>query len=292
MKINEVKRMTRSARALPATPSATPASPTPPPAPEPGADIDQLAREFLPLADQVDMLRTTLARDKDKPPAPPLSPEELELKLIRKQVPELLTFYDLQRLARHDPAEAAARWDEVKAAAGRDLDAGWRAARDLEFHNDSAWDRACFFAVRDRLRRAWQPRTDAEALLVDEIAQYELVRRDWVRILSYLSRHPKTVDGYQRHGDYVEQRDRRTVGAVQATAEAARMVERMQRLQQAAVRTLLGLRRTGAAVTVRNTGPVNVALGPQLNVAAPATEADGPVIRAEAHSSPHTPCAE
>jgi hypothetical protein len=54
---------------------------------------------------------------------------------------------------------------------------------------------------------------------------------------------------------------------VQATAEAARMVERMQRLQQAAIRTLLNLRRTRANVTVRNTGPVNVALGSQVNVA-------------------------
>jgi hypothetical protein len=144
--------------------------------------------------------------------------------------------------------------------------------------SDSAWDRACFFAVRDRLRRAWQPRTDAEALLLDEIAQYELVRREWVRILSWLSRHPKTVDGYQRNGDYVEERDRRTIGAVQATAEAARMVERLQRLQQAAVRTLLGLRRTRAAVTVRNTGPVNVALGPQLNVAGPPADEPRPVV--------------
>jgi hypothetical protein len=59
----------------------------------------------------------------------------------------------------------------------------------------------------------------------------------------------------------------------------------VERLQQAAVRTLLGLRRTRAAVTVRNTGPVNVALGPQLNVAGPPADESGPaVVRTEAES--------
>lgn len=274
---NHVHRLGREVRELSATPPADP-----PPAAEPDADGHQLAREAAQaFADQLARFRA--AKAKDKPADPALSPDDWDLRLIRQKAPEDFTFYDFERLARHDPAEAAARWDEVKAAARRDLDSGWLAGRALEYQGGSAWDRAGFLAVRDRLRRAWQPRTDAEALLLDEIAQYELVRREWVRILYYLSRHPRTVVGYQMNGEYVKDQDRRTIGAVQATAEAARMVERMQRLQQAAIRTLLGMRRTRAAVTVRNTGPVNVALGPQLNLAGPPADEPGPaVVRTEA----------
>jgi hypothetical protein len=275
---NHVHRLGREVRELSDGP---PAEAAPLPADETDADDHQLAREAAQaFADELTRFRTAKARD--KPPDPAVAPDDWDLRLIRQKAPEDFTFFDVERLARHDPAEAAARWDEVKAAARRDFDSGWLAARDLEYQGGSAWDRACFLAVRDRLRRTWQPRTDAEALLLDEIAQYELVRREWVRILSYLSRHPRTVVGYQTNGEYVPERDRRTIGAVQATAEAARMVERLQRLQQAAVRTLLGLRRTRATVTVRNTGPVNVALGPQLNVAGPPPAEPGPVVRTEA----------
>jgi hypothetical protein len=277
---NHVSRLGREVREL----SEDPPDPAPLPPAEPDADAHQLAREAAQaFADQLARFRTAKARDKPSDPA--VAPDDWDLRLIRQQAPEDFTFFDIERLARHDPAEAAARWEEVKAAARRDLDSGWLAGRALEYQGGSAWDRACFLAVRDRLRRAWQPRTDVEALLLDEIAQYELVRREWVRILSYLSRHPRTVIGYQTNGEYVRDRDHRTIGAVQATAEAARMVERMQRLQQAAVRTLLNLRRTRATVTVRNTGPVNVALGPQVNVAGPRPPADEPgpvVVRTEA----------
>ena len=62
------------------------------------------------------------------------------------------------------------------------------------------------------------------------------------------------------------------------------MIERLQRLQHPAVRTLLSLRRTRDTLTIRNTGPMNVALGPQINLTAPPADDPPPVI-VRAHDS-------
>ena len=161
-----------------------------------------------------------------------------------------------------DPAEAMARWEAVKAGARDDLDRGWVSARAIGAQGGSAWDRACFLAVRDRLRRAWRPRNDGEALLIDEMAQYELVRQWWVAVLAGRSRDPLTLVARRRTG----RADDRPQSAAEATVEAGRMVERLQRLYQNAVRLLLGLRRGKATVVYQRTGQVNVGVGQQMNV--------------------------
>jgi hypothetical protein len=274
MSIDSVKRMKRSVRALPATPSA--ATPV---IPEPQLDAAQLAREAAHAFDR-DLAEYRRLGELEGPPDPRQPPPGWREQNARTKPPEDVTFGDIERLGRIDPAAATARWEEVKAAARNDLDSGWLAARALEYLGGSAWERACFSAVRDRLRRAWVPRHPGEAVLIDQMAQYEVLRQQWVRVLHVVSHEPRTIielNAENRPPD-------RKLGSAGATLEAARMVERMQRLYQSALRTLLGLRRTAAAVTVRNSGPMNLALGPQLNVTAPAAEPDpqGPVVRVDA----------
>jgi hypothetical protein len=252
-----------------------------PAAPDPvaEADPDQLAREVArAFADELALYRRLhQAQPELLNPADP--PDDWELTAIRTKPPEQVTFADLDRLARTDPAEALARWEAVKAGAGRDLDRGWTAARAVEHLGGSAWERACFLAVRDRLRRAWRPRNDGEGLLIDEMAQYELVRQWWVGVLAMRSREPQTLIGRRRAGPG----DERKQTAAEATAEAGRMVERLQRLYQNAVRLLLSLRRGKATVVYQRTGQVNVGVGQQMNVGvaadgtADANEADGSV---------------
>jgi len=133
----------------------------------------------------------------------------------------------------------------------------------------SAWERACFLAVRDRLRRAWQPRNDGEAMLLDEMAQYELVRLWWIGVLAMRSRDPFTVTHRRALGDRSEERK---LSTAEATVEAGRMVERLQRLYQNAVRLLVNLRRGKATVVYQRTGQVNVGVGQQMNVGTVAGE--------------------
>ena len=258
-----LNRLERGLRALnPAGPNGDAGEP----------DADQLAREVArAFADELARYRRLREAEPERlHPADP--PTDLERDALRTTPPEQVTFAHLDRLARTDPSEAAVQWEAVKAAARADLDRGWLAARAVEYQGGSAWERACFLAVRDRLRRAWRPRTDAEALLIDEMAQYEVVRQWWVGVLAMRSRDPLTLTHRKAQADRTDER-RQT--AVEATAEAGRMVERLQRLYQNAVRLLLSLRRGKATVVYQRTGQVNVGVGQQMNVGAPA---GGPAV--------------
>jgi hypothetical protein len=177
--------------------------------------------------------------------------------------PQDVTFYDIERLSRVDPARAVARWEEVKAVARNDLASGYTAARALEYLGGSAWERANFLAVREQLFQAWSPRHAGEAMLLEEMAQYETMRRQWVRILSLWSRDPRVQLSLQ--DPTFQHSERRNLSHAQANLEAARMVERLQRLYQSALRTLVMSRRGKSPFIVQHSGQINIAEGPQLN---------------------------
>ena len=251
-----VVRLERSAR--------VPAAEPPPPAPPPEHDADQLAREAArALAEEFDRYHQALLA-KQNYPNPADRPSDWETQRLQNSPPEDFSFSDFERLARADPALATARWEQVKAAARRDVVTGWAAARALTALGGDAWGRAGFMALRDRLRQAWHPRHAAEALLIDEIAQYELLRRQWVHLLSYLSHSPFTLTDLVRSAQPDRKEKNPSVaGAVKATVEASRMIDRLQRLTQNAIRTLLNLRRARGSVTVQNSGLMNLNVGPQ-----------------------------
>lgn len=238
-------------------------------------DGDQLAREVTRA--YVDELKRYERPPKYATPGgrrnPADPPTDGEAQSIRDQPPETVSFGDIERLSHIDPAHGEALWRDVKNAARRDLDTGWLAGRSLEFMGGSAWERACFFAIRDRLRRAWNPRNDCEAMLVDEMAQYEMVRQQWLSVLAMRSRDPVTLLRRKREDD--DPVDERRMTAHEQTAEAARMVECLQRLYQNAVRTLNGMRRGRPAVIFQRSGQVNLVNGPQLNVQAETNLAAG-----------------
>jgi|SRR5262245_48270076 len=257
---NRLKRLSRSVRTLPEVIAVRA---------DEESDAGQLAREAAQsFADELDKYRR--ARNPDRPD-PRERPPDWQTKAAMDCPPEDVTFADIERLEQSDPGRGMARWREVRAAACRDLDSGWLAARALEYMGGSAWERASFLAIRDRLRESWPPRNDGESILIDEMAQYELIRRQWIAILSLQSREPQTIIDLRRRDE--PKRDRRRLGAADATIAAARMVDRLQRLYQNALRTLLSLRRTRGLFIVQRSGQVNVAVGPQLNLSSQPAEA-------------------
>lgn len=233
-----------------------------PAAPAPEVEASQLAREAIQAFKEE---LETYRRLKDREPNrdDPKETPNWRVESILEQPPENFSFFDFEFLSRVDPAQAMARWEEVKAAARTDLQIGYTAARALEYQGGSAWERANYLAIRERLFQAWSPRHPGEAMLLEEMAQYEMIRLQWVRIISLWSRDPRIqlslqMPDYQR----VEKRD---LTAAQANLEAIRMVERLQRLYQNALRTLLNSRRSKSAFIVQRSGQVNVALGAQVN---------------------------
>jgi hypothetical protein len=248
----------RETRALP-RPVVVPA--LPPPAVEAEEVVRELARAFTADLEQYRRGRG-LAAERPDPAEPP--PAWL-VESILAAPPETVTFADLDRLTRADPATAAQRWMDVLAAARRDVAGGWHAARAVEPQGGSAWERAVFLAVREALHRAWPPRHDGEALLLDEMAQYEVLRRAWLGVLALHSGDPAALPARRRRGEADEPR---RLTAAEPTAEAVRMVERLQRLFQAALRLFLAQRRRRVPLVFHGSGPVNVAVGRQLNMTA------------------------
>lgn len=174
------------------------------------------------------------------------------LEAYRNKSADEVTFDDLERLSRQHPEEALDRWEEVKATAREDIGNGWHAARDVSC---DAWDRACYLAIRDQLRETFPPRTGLEAMLLDEMAQYELVRR---RLMSQLRQHA-----------WSSAKNREQLNRIPATI--LQTVDRLQRLNQYALRTLLALRRGRTPVVVQSSGPSRLAGGPPADGAT-----DGP----------------
>jgi hypothetical protein len=235
----------------------------PPDEAPPDREGRELARELVQAFEE-ELHKYRRIREKEPEwPDPVQPPPDWQLEAIRNKPAEKVDFFDLERLARVDPAEAAARWQQVKETARHDLAGGEHAARALEFMGGNAWERACFLALRERLHTAWRPGNAGEALLLDEMAQYELTRRKWIGVVSMRSQEPATLLSHERRCKRDESR-RQT--SAEATLEAMRMVERLQRLYHNALRMLLSLRRGKAQVIVRKAGQVNLATGPQMNV--------------------------
>jgi hypothetical protein len=222
-----------------------------PSAPAAGSDAAVLARE-LSQAFTEQLWQFRKARDGEMSlfDFKDVSWEKI-LQTMRDKSPDKITFHELEVLSREHPDAALARWEEVKAAARLDLANGWQAARGV---SGNAWERACFLAIREQFHLLWPPRNGVEAMLLDEIAQYEMLRREMVDRLA--------------RGSWIGDDHRGKQYA--ATVEMGRMVERLQRMIHDALRTLMNIRRAQAPPVVqREIAPSAVA------VDAPALRGDG-----------------
>lgn len=228
--------------------------------------IDSSADEAAALGQELARIARAQMEKHAGPEQRPPSPE-CEIEWIQRKPPSEISFDDIEKLMRHcNSNRFQSVWDGVKAAARGELQSGWRAGQGVEVRFQGAWERACFLAVRETYRESWRPRSSAESLLIDELAQYECLRHRWLRILSDhsatalpLSRHKSTGDS--RNGELV-------VTQAAATREAILMIDRLQRLAHRATRLLLALRRGNAPVLIRRAAQVNVTTGNQLNVGA------------------------
>lgn len=241
---DNTNRLIRSIRGLPDSPAV----------PLRGDNADPLARELSArFVEDLREQRRAGAEDSRR-----LGRHEREAedrhRITREKAADRVTFNDLEDLSRDHPDEALAKWEQVKAAARGDVANGWHAARGV---GDDAWDRACFLAIRDEFRATWPPRTAVEAMLIDEMTQYELARRKYVRHLWL---------GMMVFDD-------RTGSTYTHAEEAGRIVDRLQRSFQHALRTLIALRRTTARPVVSRveTAP---AIDCQIDSGEPAPVAD------------------
>jgi hypothetical protein len=175
--------------------------------------------------------------------------------------PDQVGWLDLHALEKSDPALALRRWQEVQEAARAELRSGHRAARFLEWGDNSCWGRAQFLAVRAELAGAWRPRDAQEWHLIDQMAQFQTLLERWQDTLTAYT----AIVGLRRRNEGGQRPEVPRVSDAEAVDGAAAMVERMQRLYLRALKALQDRRRAGPPVVVRRAGQVNVAAR-QINV--------------------------
>jgi|SRR5262245_13287746 len=179
--------------------------------------------------------------------------------------PSAVSWNDLERIERRDPAQALARWQEIKDAARGEVRSGHRAARALEGLDSCCWTRARFLAIRSELSAAWRPRNAAEQHLIDQMAQAQELIWQWQ---DTLTAYYQTTSSRSSRGNGIDQRfNTPRVSDADALEQAARMVERFHAMYLRSLAALRQLRRQ-PPVVVRTAGQVNIGQQ-QVNVTTP-----------------------
>ncbi|MSR53836.1 MAG: hypothetical protein EXS09_11180 [Gemmataceae bacterium] len=165
-----------------------------------------------------------------------------DFRMLMDKSPRDIEFRDLEHITRGpNPENALVLWERIKAAARRDVESGWQAARSLTVESGPAWVRAVFLAVRERLERDWPPLHPGEAMILDELAQLELLRQ---RLLSV---------HYRSLGDPVK------------SEAASRSLDRVGRSYHNAVRALLTIREKASPRKVQRPSVVNMTFSRPAN---------------------------
>lgn len=245
------------------------------PAPIDDREVDTIARE-LALAyrrmatfyrDQLELTgpeADARARGVDSTPEAAAA----DTQRIRERPADQVSWFDLNRLAERDPAETAAIWQHICAAARDELASGHRTGDALEWQG-RPWDRARFLAIRDSFRGDTPPRDGIEAALIDSAAEafstYLEATEHHNRMLSVDMEHEA-----KRAEELGEWRPMR-ISYADAIGQATREVEQAHARFLRTVKMLHELQRAAPSLYVANAGQINVG-NQQVNVARAAAD--------------------
>ena len=230
----------------------------------PAATSAEPADDLLPLAGELaaefgrtaEVYRQHFGLSPDEARRQAADVTEEHLRQVLDGPPEEVGWYDLDLLARRDPALAVRRWEEVKGAARGEIRSGHRAGRALEGYDSDCWTRARFLALRAELTEALRPRTQLEQQLIDQLAGWQTQVWYWQEIAHAYAQ--LTTLGRRRPARKGERHESPRQSDADALEQATAMVERFHRLY---LRTLEALRagRKRPPALVRRACQVNVA---------------------------------
>jgi hypothetical protein len=153
--------------------------------------------------------------------------------------PDEVSWLDLDALAQKDEAQALRRWEEIKQAARDELRSGHRASRAVE-DGGGPWERARFAAVRAELMETFQPRNGMEQMLVDQLAQWQVLLWRWQEALTTWTNCASFGPRKAKKGEPYETM---RIAESEALERAAQKVERLHRLYLRTLKALQEQRR-------------------------------------------------
>lgn len=174
-----------------------------------------------------------------------------------------VSWYDLTRLAEHNPDDAGAAWIRVRTEAQREFASGHRTAKALEWRG-SPWQRARFLAIRDSFRESTPPRPGIESAIVDTAVEAFGDYLEWSEHLHMLgsTEVQSQRQRVERDGEWTPMR----LTYAEAIEQAAKMAERAHKRFLQTVKLLHDLQRTSATIFVGGGAQINVGQR-QVNVA-------------------------
>jgi hypothetical protein len=180
------------------------------------------------------------------------SPESIDR--ILNAPPSETSWSDLDTLAQKDAGLALKRWEQIKQAARDEIHSGYRASRAVE-DGGGPWERARFAAVRTQLMEAWKPANAMEQLLVEQLAQWQVLLWRWQEALSTWTTCATFAPRRAKKGERYETMRLSESDALES--EAAK-VERLQGLFLRTLKALQDQRRPSPSVAVRHAEQVNI----------------------------------
>jgi hypothetical protein len=168
--------------------------------------------------------------------------------------PDEVSWFDLDTLAQKNEQLALERWDQIKEAARNEVRSGHRSARAIQ-DGGGPWERARFLAIRAELTKGLQPRNGAEQLLVDQLAQWQILLWRWQESLSTWTTYASIGPRRAKKGEPYETL---RISEAEALERAAAKVERLHRLYLRTSKALLDQRRPCPRVAVQHAEQVNI----------------------------------
>jgi len=178
------------------------------------------------------------------------------LEAAREKPIREVDWQDLEVLSNGDGMEVAqARWEELKEAVREDLSRGAIAVAAVQGTENSLYDRAAFYALREDLANGWQPRSGVEWTLIETMAQAQRMYLHWLRAAeNWLGHEIEDYPGVKRK--YGEEVKPPRLSAA-AGDRAYEMADRWNRIFLRNLRALRDLRRY-APVVIQNAAQVNI----------------------------------
>jgi hypothetical protein len=176
--------------------------------------------------------------------------------------PDEVNWFDLYALAEKDAALALERWENIKQTARSEIESGFRAARTIE-DAGGPLERARFGAVRAKLMEDWRPCNGTQQLLVDQLAQWQVLLWRWQEAMTaWINCAISDIRGGKKGKSYEMMR----LSEAEALERATEKVERIHRMYLRTLKALQDQRRLRSPIAVRHAEQVNV--GPvQISVA-------------------------
>jgi hypothetical protein len=185
-----------------------------------------------------------------------------------------ISWLEIDRLFRYDPASAQQLWEDMKEQADLDFKSGHFAAQVFERADwqQDPWRRAHFIAVRDSFIEQFKPQGGIDYSMIDMLAVTFALWMHWTEVHMYRCTTEARIAPSKKEREYMEKYEGvwipPRVREQDAIDHAAQMADRWRRAYQATLRQMRDWRRYSVPVTINNPRQVNIAAdgGQQINV--------------------------